>query len=375
MASATGSAAGLEKPDGPKNKKGRPFGSGTTNQKRRENRAKLQWSNLEQADPTSPSCLIKHLRLLEEAKEKCQQKLADRLQEAIDAQDAAASSSGGPAKKQKSLEKDTANKMGKKGPRAAVLTPAQEVLEKTQQEELEEVVETVLVKTKNGIEEVVLEKTKGKAKAKAKGMVLEEKPKGKAKGKEGLEKPKGKGKGNEGLEKPSTYKEALEKAPKVKAKPKKDLEKSQKPLVVVDWHNTLEVNEDVSGRNSYALTLLLQRCDVLIMSYVATTKRQEAVLRDIDALPHWRTSNGKLEKMVCWRKTGQSGKTDLAMARGAIGIFDDSKPICQEALQWGLQVFAIQTEWQQHDWLPQPWVPYSSFADAVDGFIKNNFYQ
>lgn len=104
---------------------------------------------------------------------------------------------------------------------------------------------------------------------KTKGSQVLEKTKGKAKGKKVLEKTKGKAKGKEVLEKTSTYKEVLEKTPKVFKMPKaRDLEKSsgKKLLVVVDWRNTFEVKEDVSGRNSYALTLLLQRCDVLILS-------------------------------------------------------------------------------------------------------------
>jgi len=53
---------------------------------------------------------------------------------------------------------------------------------------------------------------------------------------------------------------------------------------------------------------------------LAAQKRQEEVLRDIQALPHWRTSNGKLECMVCWRKTGQPGKTDTPLASRAMGL-------------------------------------------------------
>jgi len=34
------------------------------------------------------------------------------------------------------------------------------------------------------------------------------------------------------------------------------LDHSTKPVVVVDWHHTLEVEEEVSGRNSYALEML-----------------------------------------------------------------------------------------------------------------------
>ena len=229
----------------------------------------LVLSALEGQDPSSPSCLMKHLEALEKAKEKCQAKLKEQLQEAIDGvgTSSSASSSNPPQKKQKSLEKDTASKeekqrqvvlekTGKMGFRRATLTPAEKVLEKTQQEEEEWVEvpeeveeEVVLKKTKVGWEEVVVPKAK----------VLE--------------------------------KTKVHKMPKAK-----DLEKSSgRPLVVVDWHDTLEVNNDVPGRNAYALTLLLQRADVLILSYVATQKRHDDVLADIHGLPHWRTNkDGKL---------------------------------------------------------------------------------
>ena len=171
-------------PEGPRNKKGRPFGSGTTNAKRRELRQEKQWSALEGQDPSSPSCLMKHLEALEKAKEKCQAKLKEQLQEAIDGvgTSSSASSSNPPQKKQKSLEKDTASKEekqrqvvlekpGKKGFRRATLTPAEKVLEKTQQEEEEwvevpeEVEEEVVVPKAK-----VLEKTKVRKMPKAKDL-------------------------------------------------------------------------------------------------------------------------------------------------------------------------------------------------------------
>ena len=78
---------------------------------------------------------------------------------------------------------------------------------------------------------------------------------------------------------------------------KRDLEKRQpkKPLVVVDWHNTLEVDDDVGGRNAYALTLLLQRTDVVLLSYVQGRKRETKVLEDMKKLPHY--TMGKLRSV------------------------------------------------------------------------------
>ena len=96
----------------------------------------------------------------------------------------------------------------------------------------------------------------------------------------------------------------------------KDLEKSSasanKPLVVVDWHNTLEVGDDVSGRNAYALTLLCQRARVVILSYVASKKKEDDALSQMKSLPHWKMGN-LMDCRVCWPKCGVDGKTRIAI--------------------------------------------------------------
>ena len=159
---------------------------------------------------------------------------------------------------------------------------------------------------------------------------------------------------------------------------RQDLEKSSasanKPLVVVDWHNTVEIDNDVSGRNAYALTMLAQRARVVILSYVATKKREEEALSQMKGLPHWKM--GTLHNSrVCWRKCGLDGKTHIATDLAAVAIFDDSKEICQEALEWGLQIYPIRTKWETHKWLEDPQKEsHSSFAEAVDSFIKYNFF-
>ncbi|CAL1152978.1 unnamed protein product [Cladocopium goreaui] len=81
-------------PEGPKNEKGRPFGSGTTNAKRKEARKHLQWSALENANPSDPAHLLEHLKALEKAQKKCQERLTEEIQNSLDA-----CSSGEPAPK------------------------------------------------------------------------------------------------------------------------------------------------------------------------------------------------------------------------------------------------------------------------------------
>jgi len=73
----------MQEPEGPPNKKGRPFGHGTTSHARRERRAHMQWSALEKDDPASSQCLVKHLAALEKAQKKCQEKLATSLAQSL----------------------------------------------------------------------------------------------------------------------------------------------------------------------------------------------------------------------------------------------------------------------------------------------------
>eukprot|EP00435_Cladocopium_sp_Y103_P073823 s117_g45.t1 len=74
----------MQGPPGPPNKKGRPFGHGTTSQARKERRAHLQWSALEGADPQSPATYVKHLAALEKATAKCREKLELSLSDSLE---------------------------------------------------------------------------------------------------------------------------------------------------------------------------------------------------------------------------------------------------------------------------------------------------
>lgn len=55
----------------------------------------------------------------------------------------------------------------------------------------------------------------------------------------------------------------------------------KKPVVVVDWHNTLEKDDDVSGDNLKMLSSLMDKCQVHILSYVQSTKRENEVLANM----------------------------------------------------------------------------------------------
>ena len=72
--------------EGPPNKKGRPFGSGTTNATRKANRAHLQWDRLAGENPADPQVLVRHLEQLEAAQKKCQARLQEELGKALERQ-------------------------------------------------------------------------------------------------------------------------------------------------------------------------------------------------------------------------------------------------------------------------------------------------
>jgi hypothetical protein len=231
-------------PEGPKNKKGRPFGSGTTNAKRKEARKHLQWSALENAaNPSDPAHLLEHLKALEKAQKKCQERLAEEIQNSLDA-----CSSGEPAPKAAKTAGGS-KQVGKDGqPRKATLTPSKD-LEKSKG----------LEKSQNSKD---LKKSKAKGLEKSKDLE-------KSKAAEGIPLAEGLG----------------------------------KPLVIVDWHLTLVQNDDtIAERDLHALKVLASKVDVLILSYVGSAAREAEVPKQVKSLvPFWKDLKG-IETV--WARTG-----------------------------------------------------------------------
>lgn len=178
---------------------------------------------------------------------------------------------------------------------------------------------------------------------------------------QGLEKPSkkkdlGKSKGLENLEKPSSKEEP------------KTTTGLEKPLVIVDWHQTLENNDAISDRDLHALELLASRCRVCILSYVASDTRAEKVMEDIHTLVPFHEQ--LFGKEVCWAQVGHRGKCHIACEMDAMAIFDDNRKICQECMQWGLDVYPIRTQNQPHKWILAE-DSFGTFAEAVDKFFSH----
>ena len=350
-----------DQPTGPKNKKNRPFAAGTTSPARKEARAQKQWSALEKADPSSPRRLVEHLAALEKARAKCEARLKEELaakggirsplvQEGNQANPA-------PAKKAKAAAaaRGGSKSRGKNGQARSSLEkqPGQQDVEMSTSAEQGKVLEP-------SQKQLDLEKSgqKGDGLEKSTPQESNEQP--------GLEKSSGSAASGEAF--------------LAKAAPSDDpadgLEKStasssglEKPNVIVDWHFTLEVNDQVSDDNIKALEVLVEKCKrVTLLSYVASNQRAQQVQKDMqDLLPG--DLYRRLGKAICWKKTGPGGKCDKSWAKQAAFIFDDNKEICQECLRWGIQPFPINGPHQQHAWARKS---YDTFSEAVSDFLASH---
>ena len=296
----------MDQPEGPPNKKGRKFGHGTTSQAREERRKGMQWSALEKADPTDPTVLAKHLEALEKAKARCQERMADAVTKKLEQLSTSDEPRAGGAKHR-----------GKSGqPRKAVLTPA-----------------AAAASSSSGLEKptATLEKEGKKKKSKPAQDLEKSKPKD-------LEKSQGStthGSATKGLE---------------------------RPVVVVDWHNTLEKDNVVSQDNLAGLEKLQEHCTVILLSAVDTAKRQKQVLVDMDAMIPDHIHQKGLGKETCWEKCGEGGKADLAWLWDAVAIFDDNLQICQECEAWGIDAYQVSQKKGAKGAFPTFW-------KAVDAFL------
>jgi hypothetical protein len=140
----------------------------------------------------------------------------------------------------------------------------------------------------------------------------------------------------------------------------------EKPVVVVDWYNTLWVGNQVPAENLASLEKLASSCHVTLLSYVGSSNRAKVVKEDMEL--HIPDHLGQmLAKEICYKKVGVNGKCYWAYEWGACAIFDDCKAIIKECQQWGLDTYPINTKQEGHDWTGGG---YETFAEAVDAYLQ-----
>ena len=372
------------------NCKGWAEGSGTTHANRRAQREHKQWGHMaeEEPDPSSEECLEKHLENLRKAAEKAEKKLEEAREkkslEKDDSRDPSSSSSFSVSRasgaKRKPLEKGMEvrrTRRGKNGETEQLLEVKEEPLEKDPPKSLK--------KDKPSKSLNKDDKSKPLEKGKSSQPVKMEEDQGKSLGKDkgqdkSLEKDKGQDKS---LEKDKGQDKSLE-----KDKPSKSLEKDlassssvereglrlkpapPKPVVVVDWHETLEIGGRVPEENEAALEKLLEVAEVHILSYVESTSRQRKLHQDVQDLRCFAQLAGV---HTCWGRWGKDGKADWCEHLGASAIFDNHGGVIDECLTFKkhlhLLCFAIQTEKQSHKKLQQSLV-FQTFAKAVEQYLE-----
>ena len=158
---------------------------------------------------------------------------------------------------------------------------------------------------------------------------------------------------------PSTNKAALE---KVTLKPAP----GRRPVVVVDWHNSLEKEDTVPESHQEALEQLMQVADVHILSYVGTRNRMAQVHQDVKDMVRAMAQLAGVH--TCWHKTGWQGKAAYCIWLKASAIFDDDEKICTECFGKGIETYALMSGSSSHNYLPSRRV-FKDFPEAVAEYI------
>ena len=269
-----------------------------------QGQANLQWSALEKADPTDPQLLVSHLKHLIEATQKCEKRLKEELEK---------------RKQGMGLEKPVSS-TGAASSGSAASTGLEKPGSRKRSVSL-----TMAHRWKDGNPR--------------KASLTPAQP---------LEKPATKEDASAGLEKLANKEEPA------------GLEKPEKarPVVVVDWHQTLEFGDNIHPQDLQALEMLCSKCKVVIISYVASEWRGQKVMKDIQEMAPFHSE--LFGKKVCWVQTGELGKAHKAWDLKAVALFDE------EALQWDIVPYPIYSPKENHSWLARG---YETFAEAVNKFL------
>ena len=140
--------------------------------------------------------------------------------------------------------------------------------------------------------------------------------------------------------------------------------------VCIDWHLTLEVDEEVPSFNVRELQLLQDQGFALILCSYCGQSREDCVRKQVSSLEE--SSGIFFERKVFTRvPLGKSGKTYAALSQGCGLLIDDRKDVCREALTKGISAYPIQTEKQSHEWI-RAWgrQPYMTFWDAAKAIVE-----
>ena len=377
------------------NCKWRPAGSGTTHANRRELRQHLQWENLVQKEPGTAQKMEDHLEALEKATKKAQEKLEELKKKPLEKgkQDVEESCSSGSKRKHTkaktsssySYESTTSTSSSQGAEKPPLKKADKPSLEKDGKPSLKKDDKPSLEKDGKPPVDKELRRTR---------VAKDGQPESLMQVKGGEEEPdwelveqKRKGGKNKPLETGTQEKKAMEEKKKPLEKgsgasstkeKKGPLEKGTKiilkeapprPVVVVDWHNTLEKGDIAPVSHVNALKSLMEVANVHILSYVGSWAREQGVHLDIQSLIPSSLYHDLKGIHTTWHKTGMNGKAAWCKWLSASTIFDDDSSIIHECLDEGIYSFAIMTKYCHHDDTPSRHV-FRDSPEAVEEFLE-----
>ena len=142
----------------------------------------------------------------------------------------------------------------------------------------------------------------------------------------------------------------------------------KKKVLCLDWHNVFQIQDEWSKKDivpdlhiNRVWDLQAEGWEVHILSYCGKRRAHE--------FHSWASSLPLKFASVrtCNERTGKWGKTSWAKWLGCTHLVDDNRSICQEALEEGLEVLPVVSEWEPHIWY---WgKPCQNFSEAVDRLL------
>lgn len=145
-------------------------------------------------------------------------------------------------------------------------------------------------------------------------------------------------------------------------------EKNKRKKIMVDYHNTLAINDHISQESSDALESLLEKGHEVIICTWCGRDRVARVRHHLEQMPWW----GKVGFMATHIRRGVGSKASLCIQHGCTIMFDDAGDILQEAVSKGIQVYPIRKTMHWHWWADKAGIPqFKTFVDAVACFHKS----
>lgn len=134
----------------------------------------------------------------------------------------------------------------------------------------------------------------------------------------------------------------------------------------MDWHNTLELNDQVPPTHDKALDALLEKADVYMLSFCGKDRKERA-LRDMHSLQQ---SHRFAAIQTCSMRSGRDGKSAWCIFWGVEAIFDDNNEVCDGCQFYNITPYAIRTKWEPHYGLSHQGMAFDSFPEAVHAYLE-----